>query len=164
MACFAMTGMLVACLSVFWLLPALLQRPAKPLSSLRCASRWHCRTPSRVSASVIAARWTRASAVLIAIPGWWQLRHDDDVHLLIAPPLRSPRRMPDPRHHRPRQRQPVLPGARADSIEQTLQREEALEQRLQSMVDSDQLQGWLGLAGMVPSLQRQRRIRRCWRR
>lgn len=33
MAVFAMSGMLAACLSVFWLLPAMLQRAARPLSA-----------------------------------------------------------------------------------------------------------------------------------
>lgn len=86
MACFAMSGMLAACVSVFWLLPALLQRPSKPLS------------PTLVRGALAMqntiARFGNGShgwgiallLLLIAVPGWWQLRHDDDVHLLIAPP------------------------------------------------------------------------------
>ena len=155
MACFAMSGMLAACVSVFWLLPALLQRPSKPLS------------PTLVRGALAMqntiARFGNGShgwgiallLLLIAVPGWWQLRHDDDVHLLIAPPPAL-----DAQELQIRTITGLGNGSQfylvqGDSIEQTLQREEALEQRLQSLMRDGKLRGWIGLAGMVPSQQRQ---------
>ncbi|RDS84875.1 hypothetical protein DWU98_02660 [Dyella monticola] len=156
MACFAMTGMAVACLSVFCLLPALLQRPAKPLSTLSVRSALALQSAfSRVTSG--RRGWALAIvALLLAIPGWRQLRHDDDVHLLISPPatlVTQEARIRDITGLGNSTQFYLVQGA---NEEQVLEREEALEQRLQSMVDTGTLQGWLGLAGMVPSLQRQR--------
>ncbi|MGC1550853.1 MAG: MMPL family transporter [Rhodanobacter sp.] len=155
MSVFAMTGMLAACLSVFWLLPALLQRPAKPLSPRLV--RYALALQNSVSHIGSGTRGALALLllVLIAIPGWWRLSHDDDVHLLISPPAAL-----DAQEKLIRDITGIGNGSQfylvqGDSIEQTLQREEALEQRLQSMMDNNQLQSWIGLAGMVPSLQRQ---------
>ena len=155
MAVFAMTGMLAACLSVFWLLPALLQRPAKPLSSLPV--RWALALQNGVRRYGSDRRGVFALAllVLIAIPGWWRLSHDDDIHLLIAPPTALAAQDAQIRDIAGLGNNSQFYLVQGDSIEQTLQREEALEQRLQSMVEHDQLQSWLGLAGMLPSLQRQ---------
>jgi predicted exporter len=96
-----------------------------------------------------------ALLVLIAIPGWWRLSHDDDIHLLIAPPIALAAQDAQIREITGLGNNSQFYLVQGDSIEQTLQREEALEQRLQSMVDHSQLQSWLGLAGMVPSLQQQ---------
>jgi predicted exporter len=155
MACFAMVGMAMACLSVFLLLPALLQRPAKPLSAaaVRVAS-WM----QQVIAPLLSG-WRGVAlallALLLAAPGWWQLHHDDDVHLLISQPaalVAQERQIRDITGIGNGTQFYLVQG---DNPEQVLQREEALEQRLQALVDNDKLQGWLGLAGMVPSLQRQ---------
>lgn len=155
MACFAMVGMTVACLSVFFLLPALLQRPARPLSNLSVQV-------ARVLQSAIArlaSGWRGvvlvALALLLAIPGWWQLHHDDDVHLLISPPAALVSQEKQIREITGLGNGTQFYLVQGADEEQVLQREEALEQRLQTMVDRGQLQGWLGLAGMVPSLQRQ---------
>ena len=156
MSVFAMAGMLAACLSVFWLLPALLQRPAKPLSPrlVRYALALQNGVHHRIGSGTRGAL-ALLLLVLIAVPGWWRLSHDDDVHLLIAPPAAL-----DAQETQIRDITGIGNGSQfylvqGDSIEQTLQREEALEQRLQSMIDNNQLQSWIGLAGMVPSLQRQ---------
>ncbi|WP_266159178.1 MMPL family transporter [Dyella silvatica] len=155
MACFAMAGMLAACFSVFWLLPALLQKPAKPLSP-RLVSWAH-------SLQILGARiGTGKRAVIVfvllllaALPGWRMLSHDDDIHLLISPPA-------DLAAQEIRIRDVTGLGnstqfylVQGETAEQTLQREEALEARLQSMSEQGRLQGWIGVAGMVPSLQRQ---------
>ncbi|RDS85636.1 MMPL family transporter [Dyella psychrodurans] len=155
MACFAMTGMTVACLSVFWLLPALLQRPAKPISatSVRCA------LVLQNTVSRVASGWRGAALALfllcLAIPGWYQLHHDDDVHLLVAPPAALAAQEAQIRDITGLGNGTQFYLVQGADEEQVLQREEALEQRLQDMVDAGRLQGWLGLAGMVPSLQRQ---------
>jgi predicted exporter len=155
MACFAMTGMTVACLSVFWLLPVWLQRPAKPLSNVSVRSalalqNWVVRIASGKRGFALGA-----VVLLLAIPGWWQLRHDDDVHLLIAPPAELTRQEAQIRDITGLGNGTQFYLVQGANQQQVLQREEALEQRLQQMVDANQLQGWLGLAGMVPSLQRQ---------
>jgi predicted exporter/uncharacterized membrane protein len=155
MACFAMVGMTAACLSVFLLLPALLQRPARPLAD----------GPVRAALLLqnAVARYTlgrrglclAAFALLLALPGWRQLQHDDDVHLLVSQPsglLAQERQIRDITGLGNATQFYLVQGADA---EQVLEREEALEQRLQSMVDAGRLQGWIGLAGMAPSLQRQ---------
>jgi predicted exporter len=156
MACFAVVGMGAACLSVFFLLPALLQRTAKPLSSLsvRCA----------LAVQTIVARLTAgwrgvrlaALALLLAIPGWMQMHHDDDVHLLISPPADLVAQEKQIRDITGLGNGTQFYLVQGTDQEQVLQREEALEQRLQAMTDAGQLQGWVGLAGMAPSLQRQR--------
>lgn len=155
MACFAMTGMTVACLSVFFLLPALLQRSAKPLSegSVRVA------LVVQNAVSRIALGWhgvvLAALFLVLAAPGWMQLHHDDDVRLLISPPatlVAQEKQIRDITGLGNATQFYLVQGA---NDEQVLQREEALEQRLQGLVDAGKLQGWLGLAGMVPSLQRQ---------
>jgi predicted exporter len=156
MACFAMSGMIAACLSVFWLLPALLQRPARPLSAgfVRVSLAMQtaiCKLGSGRRGLALAAL-----LLLIAAPGWWQLRHDDDVHLLIAPPPAL-----DAQEREIRSVTGLGNGSQfflvqGNSIEQTLEREEALEQRLQKLVSDGQMHGWIGLAGMVPSQQRQK--------
>jgi len=155
MACFAMTGMAVACLSVFWLLPALLQRPAKPLSSVSVRS--GLRLQRLVSRMTSGRRGVLLAivALALAIPGWRQLRHDDDVHLLIAPPAALTQQEAQIRDITGLGNGTQFYLVQGADTEQVLQREEALERRLQQLVDANQLQGWLGLAGMVPSLQRQ---------
>ena len=155
MAVFAMTGMLAACLSVFWLLPALLQRAAKPLSAPSVRYALALQNGVRDYGSGRRGALALALLVLVAIPGWWRLSHDDDIHLLIAPPTALAAQDTQIREIAGLGNNSQFYLVQGDSIEQTLQREEALEQRLQSMVDHDQLQSWLGLAGMVPSLQRQ---------
>lgn len=155
MSVFAMSGMLAACLSVFGLLPVLLQRPARPLSARPV--RWALALQRTVNRFGRGSRGVGVALLLllIALPGWWQLSHDDDVHLLIAQPaslLAQEARIRDITGLGNGSQFYLVRGA---DTEQTLQHEEALDQRLQSMVDQQQLQGWIGLAGMVPSQQRQ---------
>ena len=155
MACFAMSGMLAACVSVFWLLPALLHRPARPLSPALVRGALAMQTTIARLGQGSRGLWLAGLLLLIAAPGWWQLRHDDDVHLLISPPPAL-----DAQEREIRSVTGLGNGSQfylvqGDSIEQTLEREEALEQRLQAMVQDGSMQGWLGLAGMVPSKQRQ---------
>ncbi|GLQ96125.1 membrane protein [Dyella mobilis] len=155
MACFAMTGMAVACLSVFALLPALLQRRARPLSSLPVRAAQALQQFIAGISSGKRGMTLAVVALLCAIPGWHQLSHDDDVHLLISPPTELARQEASIRDITGLGNGTQFYLVEGDDDEQVLQREEALEQRLQKMVDAHQLQSWLGLAGMVPSLHRQ---------
>lgn len=160
MACFAITGMLVACLSVFWLLPAGLVAPArKPLapalvrfalSLQRLGQHWAGGRRAALSLSVL---------LLLALPGWLRLTHDDDIHALIAPPsalVEADARIRDVTGIGNSSQFYLVTG---DSAEQTLQREEALEARLQALVQNEQLSSWTGVAGMVPSARMQQENR-----
>ncbi|WP_229238370.1 MMPL family transporter [Dyella amyloliquefaciens] len=157
MACFAMVGMTVSCLSVFWLLPVLSAAPARRSLSpqlVKLARGWQQHVMrlahGRLGLAVLAL------LLAIAAPGWWRVGHDDDIHLLIAPPAALAQQ-----EARIRAITGLGNGSQfylvtGTTPELTLQREEALEQRLQSLVDQRQLGGWTGVAGMVPSAQRQR--------
>jgi len=155
MAVFAMSGMLAACLSVFWLLPAMLQRAARPLSAQPV--RWALALQRAVGRAGQGRRALLLAALLLllALPGWARLGHDDDVHLLISPPpslVAQEHRIRDVTGLGNDSQFYLVQGA---NTEQTLQREELLEQRLQAMVQHGQLADWLGLARMVPSQARQ---------
>jgi predicted exporter len=157
MACFAMVGMVVACLSVFWLLPAFAAAPTtKPLSPtlVGVARAWQQRVMRLAHGRCGFALF--ALGLVVAVPGWWRLDHDDDIHQLIATPTALAQQ-----EARIREITGVGNGSQfylvtGNTPEQTLQHEEALEQRLQALVANQQLQGWTGVAGMVPSAQRQR--------
>ena len=156
MACFAIAGMSAACLSVFLLLPALLRRPARrPLAPSLVALA--CRL-QRGAGRLGHDRAALAGSVLVllfAVPGWWRLSHDDDIRLLIAPPAeltRQEARIADIAGVGGGSQFFLVSG---DGAEQVLQRGEALEARLQALADAGKLEGWLGMASMLPSLQRQ---------
>ncbi|MEW9623793.1 MMPL family transporter [Rhodanobacter geophilus] len=155
MAVFAIGGMGAACLSVFWLLPALLQRPAQPMTPALVRG---ARTLQRALATP-AHGWRGALAavllLLLALPGWTQLRHDDDVHNLIAQPAALATQEARIREVTGLGNGSQFYLVQGKDSEQTLQREEALETRLQALADDGRLGGWLGLAGMVPSQARQ---------
>jgi len=146
-----MSGMLAACLSVFWLLPALLQHPAKPLSAPPV--RWALVLQRGVSRASQGRRGLLLAVLLLllALPGWWRLGHDDDVHLLISPPpalVTQEHRIRDITGLGNSSQFYLVQGA---NTEQTLQREERLEQRLQALVHDGRLGDWIGLARMAPS-------------
>ncbi|WP_445146510.1 MMPL family transporter [Dyella sp. Tek66A03] len=156
MACFAMVGMLAACLSVFCLLPALLAKPAsKPLapSLVRFALALQRRAGrlGRGRSGMLAA----LLLLLVALPGWLRLGHDDDIHLLITSPAELAEQEARIRDVTGIGNSSQFYLVHGDSAEQVLQREEALEARLQTLVQQGQLEGWTGAAGMLPSMQRQ---------
>lgn len=150
MAVFAMAGMLAACVSVFWLLPALLQKPTRPMSP-RLVS-----LASGLQRLAGRAGWPAfVVLIVIALPGWWRLGHDDDIHLLISPPASVTEQEAHIRDITGLGNGTQFYLVHGDTAEQTLQREEALDARLQAMVDKGTLQSWLGIAVMLPSQQRQ---------
>ena len=150
MAVFAMAGMLAACVSVFWLLPALLQKPTKPMSPhLVSWAGGLQRLAGRAGWPVFVI------LAVIALPGWWRLGHDDDIHLLISPPASVTEQEAHIRDITGLGNGTQFYLVHGDTAEETLQREEALDARLQAMVDKGALQSWLGIAVMLPSQQRQ---------
>ena len=157
MAVFAIGGMSAACLSVFWLLPALLQRPSKPMTPALV----HAARALQHGLAKPAHGWRGALValllLLVALPGWMQLRHDDDVHRLIAQPAALTAQEAQIREITGLGNGSQFYLVQGKDSEQTLQHEEALEARLQTLVDDGKLESWLGLAGMVPSQARQTR-------
>ena len=155
MAVFAISGMSAACASVCWLLPALVQRPTKPI------------TPALVRGAHAMQRMLAAPArgwrgallglllLLASLPGWLRLQHDDDVHHLIAQPATLTAQERQIREITGVGNTSQFWLVQGKDEEQTLQREETLETRLQALVDNGSLDGWTGLAGMVPSQARQ---------
>ncbi|WP_267223189.1 MMPL family transporter [Dyella silvae] len=156
MACFAMVGMTVACLSVFWLLPALAASPStRALTPALITISWAWQ---RRVARLAQGRTGAALFVLVialAIPGWLRLGHDDDIRLLVTPPAALTQQEARIRDITGIGNVSQFYLVTGDTPEQTLQREEALEQRLQALVAQQQLDGWTGVASMVPSAERQ---------
>jgi predicted exporter len=155
MAIFAMLGMMVACLSVFVLLPALAKRPARPLAPpLSSAALTLQRLVMRVSTG-----WRGLGALgvlaLLAMPGWISLRHDDDVHLLITQPASLLAQEQSIRNTTGLGNGSQFYLVHGTSVEDVLQREEALGRRLQALVHDGRLHDWLGLSRMLPSMARQ---------
>ncbi|MGA7437778.1 MAG: MMPL family transporter, partial [Luteibacter sp.] len=147
MAVFAIAGMAVACASVFWLLPVFLHKPAHaPLapSFVRLALTWQRAASGRRALIAIGV------LVLLAIPGWAKLGHDDDIHLLISPPPSL-----DAQTNQIRDIAGFGGGTQfwlveGHDAEDVLQHEEALTDRLQKEGIA-----WTGMTGMLPSQKRQ---------
>jgi predicted exporter len=152
MAVFAMSGMAVACASVFWLLPALAQKPARaPLSPalVRLALGWQRAASGRRALVVLAV------LALLAIPGWLRLGHDDDIHLLISPPKTleaQTNAIRDVAGFGGGTQFWLVEGATPEDV---LQREEALTDRLQAWIAQGKLTGFTGITAMLPSAKRQ---------
>ena len=152
MAVFAIAGMAIACASVFWLLPALAQKPARaPLSPalVRLALGWQRIASGRRALVGVAI------LCVVAIPGWLRLGHDDDIHLLISPPKALEAQtstIRDVAGFGGSSQFWLVEGANAEEV---LQREEALTDRLQTWVADGRLGGWTGITAMLPSAHRQ---------
>ncbi|RKP50707.1 MMPL family transporter [Trinickia fusca] len=154
-ACFAMAGIATAFASVMSLLPALLVRaprraPQHLFAGARALlERWHAAIGGRrawlVTALVVAA----------AVPGWLRLSSDDDIHLLVQ---RDPGLAAQERQVREtigiedNARFFVVKGA---TVEQVLERSEALGARLDAPLEGAQLTGWQAVSQFVPSARKQ---------
>lgn len=156
MACFAVVGMVSACLSVFWLLPAWLAKPPRHALSGSLVSLARTLQVSVASLAVGKRGVLVLVGVLgIAAPGWWRLGHDDDIHLLVSPPADLQAQEAHIRDIAGIGNGSQFFLVHGQDAEHVLQREEALETRLNAMVAAGSLDSWTGPAAMVPSLQRQ---------
>ncbi|MFT0170782.1 MMPL family transporter [Paraburkholderia mimosarum] len=155
-ACFSIVGIFVAFASVIGLLPSLLTRPARrsprTLFAVAAASlaKWQ---------SLIGGRraWGVALALVVAaVPGWLQLRSDDDIHLLIQrePALVAQERMVSSAVGADNSAQFFV--VRGASPEAVLERTEALCVRLATLTGASALSGWQSVTSFVPSEARQR--------
>jgi predicted exporter len=154
-ACFAIVGIFTAFASVIWLLPTLMTRPARrsphTLFAVAAASlaRWQTLIGGRRA-------WGVAFALLIvAVPGWLQLRSDDDIHLLIQrdPALVVQERVVSRAVGADNSAQFFV--VRGATQEEVLERTEALCARLGALTGASPLSGWQSVTSFVPSARQQ---------
>ena len=154
-ALFALAGLVAAYLSVLLLLPALLRKPygrdiapvAAPAS--RLIGWWTARVGAKPAAAMALV------LLVLCVPGWLQLRADDDVRALSSRPpalLEQEARI--------RALTGVELGARffvveAATPEAALQAEERLTARLQPLVEKGELAHYQAVSSFVPSAARQ---------
>lgn len=154
-ALFALAGLTAAYLSVIWLLPALLTRanPRDPVAATRWAT--HLLEKWRYLLRDHRAFWVAGLALLISAPGWFQLKSDDDIRMMVA---RSPELGTEEAAIR------RLTGFESDSRfflirgasdEEVLEREHALVQRLRVLKHEGALNRYQAVSDFVPSLSRQ---------
>ncbi|WP_144155915.1 MMPL family transporter [Paraburkholderia sp. BCC1885] len=155
-ACFAIAGISIAFASVLSLLPTLLTRPPtrSPQSLFKAAGRvlktWRALIGGR------RAVWVTLVLLVACLPGWLQLRSDDDIHLLIQ---RDPSLVA--------QEHEVTAAAGVDNTAQffvvrgetpeiVLERAEALGGKLDALTGAAQVGGWQSVTSFVPSAKQQR--------
>ncbi|WP_321929145.1 MMPL family transporter [Paraburkholderia guartelaensis] len=155
-ACFAIVGIFTAFASVIWLLPSLMTQPARrsphTLFAVAAASlaKWQALIGGRRAWGVALA------LVVAAVPGWLQLRSDDDIHLLIQrdPALVAQERVVSSAVGADNSAQFFV--VRGASPEAVLERTEALCARLGTLTGVSALSGWQSVTSFVPSEARQR--------
>ncbi|QGZ58052.1 MMPL family transporter [Paraburkholderia acidiphila] len=155
-ACFAIVGIFTAFASVIWLLPSLMTQPArrspKTLFAVAAASlaKWQALIGGRRAWGVALV------LVILAVPGWLQLRSDDDIHLLIQrdPALVAQERVVSEAVGADNSAQFFV--VRGASPEAVLQRTETLCKRLGALTGASALSGWQSVTSFVPSEARQR--------
>lgn len=161
-AVFALVGLSAAWLSVFLLLPALLRKPSKrqPGRAIMIPQRMLLRWQYKISAKncLLAA----AVMLLIALPGWLQLQANDDVHLLISRPAALVAEEDAIRRIIGFDNSSQFFLVEGASVEEVLQHEEALQQRLASLVKQGVLEQYQGLSSFVPSARQQAENRALW--
>ena len=162
-ALFALVGLGAAWLSVFLLLPALLARPNErdPDRAVALPRRlllwWQSHVPLR------ACFAAGAVLLLVAVPGWLQLRSDDDVRLLIARPpglLAQEARIRALTGMEFGSQFVLVEGATPDTV---LASEEALAGRLAPLLADRRVASYQAVSAFVPSAQRQQENRALWR-
>ncbi len=162
-ALFALVGLSAAWLSVFLLLPALLARPGKrdPEKAVALPRRfllwWQATVRPRHCFSV------GGLLLLAALPGWLQLRSNDDVRLLVARPptlVAQEEKIRELTGIGGSSQFFLVEGASPDEV---LANEERLSQRLAVLVTSGELASFQATSTFVPSSQRQQENRALWR-
>lgn len=154
-ALFALVGLSAAYLSVLWLLPALLTHasPRDPVA----ATRWTTQLIGKWSFLLCGQRalWIAGLTLLISIPGWLQLKADDDIHLLVERPPHlgaeetSIRRLAG---YDASSRFLLIRGANEEEV---LEREATLVQRLRILKHDGALNDYQAVSDFVPPLSQQ---------
>lgn len=154
-ALFAFVGLTAAYLSVIWLLPALLTRPSRrdPETATRWAARFldvWCHLVSSERAALLAG-----VVVLCSIPGWFALKADDDVRLLISRPAQLAQEEAAIRRLAGFETGGRFFLVRGASAEEVLERESTLIQRLKALQDYGSIAGYQAITDFVPPRSRQ---------
>lgn len=154
-ACFAIVGIFTAFASVMGLLPSLMTRPASrtPRTLFAVAatslSGWHALIGGR------RALFVALAVVVVAAPGWLQLRSDDDIHLLIQrdASLVAQERVVSSAVGVDNSAQFFV--VRGATPEEVLERAETLCARLGALMGDSALGGWQSVTSFVPSARQQ---------
>jgi len=152
---FALVGLAASYLTVLWLLPAFMQRPSA--RDPQVATGWAARLLDKWSAVLTGrrAQWAAAAIAIACIPGWFSLRANDDVRLLISRDAQLAQQEAAIR---------ALTGfdaggrfflVRGASEEEVLQREAALVQRLRTLEHAGALAHHQAVSDQVPPRARQ---------
>jgi predicted exporter len=163
-ALFALAGLVAAYLSVLLLLPELLRKPYRgdiaPLAApaSRLVGWWIARVGAKPAAALALA------LLVLCVPGWLQIRADDDVRALSSRPpalLEQEARI--------RALTGVELGARffvveAATPEAALRAEEQLTARLRPLVEKGELAHYQAVSSFVPSAARQEENRQLLRK
>jgi predicted exporter len=161
-ALFALVGLAAAWLSVFLLLPALLQRPATrdPEKAVALPRRfllwWQASVRPRACYAVAGL------LLLVAIPGWLQLRGNDDVRLLISRPpalVAQEEKIRELTGTNLSSQFFLVEGATPDVV---LTNEARLAAKLSALVAQGDLTGFQATSAFVPSAQHQEENRKLW--
>ncbi|HWA36707.1 MAG TPA: MMPL family transporter [Burkholderiales bacterium] len=163
-ALFALAGLAGAYLAVILLLPRVLNAPYRgdlsPLASRmgRFLDGWRARVGPRQALAVALG------VVVLCVPGWLELRPDDDVRALSSRPEHLVQQ-----EARIRALSGVEISTRfflveGDSAEAVLRAEEALAARLAPLVAKGELRGFQAVSSFVPSAARQEENRSLIRR
>lgn len=161
-ALFALAGLSAAWLSVFLLLPSLLTRPNSrdPEVAVAAPQRllvWWQMHMSRRACFILATL-----LLVLAVPGWLQLRGNDDVHLLIA---RSPALVAQEERIRElagfdnSSQFFLVEGETPDAV---LAKEEMLTAPLSKLAEKGDIAGYQSISAFVPSAARQAENRTLW--
>ncbi|WP_175948541.1 MMPL family transporter [Burkholderia pyrrocinia] len=155
-ACFAVAGISIAFASVLTLLPTLLIRASatRPPYLFKAAG-----TMLQTWRALIGGRrtiWVTAVLLIASVPGWLQLRSDDDIHLLIQ---RDPSLVAQ--EHEVTRAAGVDNTAqffvvRGETPEIVLERAEALGVKLDALSGTAKVGSWQSVSTFVPSLKQQR--------
>ncbi len=161
-ALFALAGLFAAWLSVFLLLPALLTRPTgrDPQAAVALPQRlliwWKVHMSRRICLMLAGG------LLVLAAPGWWVLKANDDIHLLIA---RSPSLVAQEEQIREltglgnSSQFFLIEGVSEDAV---LARQERLGLRLRTLLAQGEITGYQSLSDFVPALAQQALARRLW--
>ena len=162
-ALFALVGLFASWMSVFLLLPALLCRPtrrdlqAAVALPQRLLSWWETRMNRRICLLLVAG------LLVLAAPGWWRVKANDDIHLLIARPpmlLTQEERIREFTGLGNSSQFFLVEGASEDAV---LALQEQLASRLKELVAQGEITGYQSLSDFVPSQARQMQARQLWR-
>lgn len=159
---FALVGLSSAWLSVFLLLPALLVKPSSrdpevAVSGPKFLLNWWKTHIGKRECYLIAA-----FILVVAIPGWFQLHGDDDVHLLVArQPLLSDQ------EDKIRKLSGISNSSQfflieGKTAEEVLINEEKLIERLKTHFANGEISGYQGISSFVPSISMQHKNRELW--